>query len=391
MLQLTYKYRLYPNQQQTEQIEKTCHGVRYIYNKLLEDRTSYYRKTGKWKKLDRRSLGEPHFLDGVDPGALDWAQSRLEAAYRNFFYTEKTKPDKYRPDRILAAEEDLTYKLMDTDLVSYPKYKKKKTTKESYTTPLPEFNVIKSKVKLPGVGAVKIRYHRAVPEDARILSGTVLKNSAGNYFLLVKFYLPEVPAKKDLSVPLGVALAPGRLAVRSDGESVNYRHTDTELQKRIDRAYKSLKRRQPGSHRYEKQRKYLASLYEHRANQRRDDLHKAARQITNAADAVYMQQANVMEQLFQMKSPESRAMLLDEATWTFSYFVRYKLLLEGKWFWSVPKEGLIFSICSKCNKVQKMGQKGDWVCPACGVRMGLYENAAGNLENIARQYIRAKT
>jgi len=386
-MQLTYKYRLYPSPEQEAQIRKTCDCARYVYNKLLEERTKHYRQTGKWNKLDRRFLGRLPFIDGIDEGALNFAQSSLETAFRNFFRTERTKTHKYRPDRILAAEEDPSYKLMDTDLVSYPKFKKKKSSKQSYSTPLPDFAVLQGKVVLPCVGSVKIRYHRSLPENAEVISGTVLKKPSGNYFLLIKLTLKETPPKKELSVPLGVALAPGQLAVRSDAAPVYYRHTSPELLKRINRAYKTLKRRSPGSKRYEKQRKYLASLYEHRANQRRDDLHKAARQIVNAADTVYMQKPNVSEQLQNLPYPEDRAAFLDEAPWTFSQFVQYKAKLVGSRFWSVPKEGFVYSICSRCYAHKKKDWKGVWICPQCGARLGLYENAAANLQNLAQEYI----
>lgn len=128
MIQLTYEYRLYPNRKQQEQIKRTFNAVRYIYNKLLEERASYFRENGKWKRMDKLDMPAQPFLEGIDPGALNMARSRLERAYKHFFHTERTVPDKYREDSIAASKRDPGYKLMDTDLVSYPRYKKKKTS-----------------------------------------------------------------------------------------------------------------------------------------------------------------------------------------------------------------------------------------------------------------------
>ena len=40
-----YKFRLYPNAQQTVLINKTFGCVRFVYNALLSDKTEHYKKT----------------------------------------------------------------------------------------------------------------------------------------------------------------------------------------------------------------------------------------------------------------------------------------------------------------------------------------------------------
>ena len=41
----SFKYRLYPNKKQREFFEKTFGCCRFIYNKMLEDKISYYKET----------------------------------------------------------------------------------------------------------------------------------------------------------------------------------------------------------------------------------------------------------------------------------------------------------------------------------------------------------
>ena len=40
-----YKYRLYPNNEQQEYIEKCFGCVRFIYNRMLSDKIEYYKET----------------------------------------------------------------------------------------------------------------------------------------------------------------------------------------------------------------------------------------------------------------------------------------------------------------------------------------------------------
>lgn len=42
-----YIFRLYPNSEQKTMLAKTFGCVRFIYNKMLQDRIDYYKETGK--------------------------------------------------------------------------------------------------------------------------------------------------------------------------------------------------------------------------------------------------------------------------------------------------------------------------------------------------------
>lgn len=388
MPELTYRYRLYPTKQQERDIMRTCSCARFLYNKLLEDRTKHFRETMEWKKLDRGAYAVLPFLANIDPGALNWAQSSLEKAYRKFFHDHHTKPDRYRPECLVKAKGDPDYVLMDTDLVYYPRFKRKKTSKESYTTYIQNLTIQNGRIHLPRIGAVKIKYHRSLPEDGQQISCSVLKKPAGDYYLLVCMRLPEVEQKKELCEPMGIVFSRGKLAVRSDDVPVTFRHQDEETLRRIQKAYRTLKRRKPGSKRYEEQRRYLASLYERRVNQRRDDLHKAARQITNAGDTFYLQAPNVAAQLAYLSSPKDRAVLMDEAWWRFSQMLKYKAQMEGKRFWTVPRDFPVYSICSCCGHFMKGDAFGKWNCPECGAALLKDVNAAENLKRLAMKYIR---
>jgi putative transposase len=122
----TYRYRIYPNKEQSLLINKTFGCVRFVYNKMLEDRKAAFEKhKGDPKALReyRRPLpaaykeGRP-WLREVDSLALANAWLHLEAAYKNFF-------------REGGAD--------------FPRFKSKRRGKKSYTT-----NNQKGSVRLEG-------------------------------------------------------------------------------------------------------------------------------------------------------------------------------------------------------------------------------------------------
>ena len=103
-----YKYRLYQNKEQEILFEKTFGCVRFIYNKMLEDKIAYYKENGKMLNNTPAQYKEDYsFLREVDSLALANAQMNLQKAYKNFFRDKS---------------------------VGFPKYKSRKNHNYTYTT-----------------------------------------------------------------------------------------------------------------------------------------------------------------------------------------------------------------------------------------------------------------
>ena len=82
-----YKFRLYPNkEQQQELINKTFGCARFTFNRILGDAINHYQETKKSKINTPASYkGEFPFLKEVDSLALANAQLQVKVAYKNFF------------------------------------------------------------------------------------------------------------------------------------------------------------------------------------------------------------------------------------------------------------------------------------------------------------------
>lgn len=87
-----FKFRLYPNKEQKIQLAKTFGCVRFVYNKMLEERKETYEKFKNDKEtLKQQAFPTPAkykdefpFLKEVDSLALANAQINLQNAYKNF-------------------------------------------------------------------------------------------------------------------------------------------------------------------------------------------------------------------------------------------------------------------------------------------------------------------
>ena len=80
------KIRIYPDKEQSVQIEKTIGCSRFIYNQMLADKISYYQKEKKMLRNTPAGYKKEYpWLKEVDSLALANAQLHLESAFRKFF------------------------------------------------------------------------------------------------------------------------------------------------------------------------------------------------------------------------------------------------------------------------------------------------------------------
>jgi len=139
MANKAYKFRIYPNTEQAVMFAKTFGCVRFIYNKMLGDKIAHYNETKENLNITPAQYkAEFEFLKEVDSLALANAQLNLQSAYNNFFRDKS---------------------------VGFPKFKSKRNNRNSYTTNNQSGSVRleDGSIKLPKVGAVKIKQHRQIP------------------------------------------------------------------------------------------------------------------------------------------------------------------------------------------------------------------------------------
>ena len=165
---------------------------------------------------------------------------------------------------------------------------------------------------------------------------------------------------------------------------------DKDLQKQIRKAYQTLKRRVPGSKRYEKQYKHFSALVEKQVNQRQDWLHKTSLSITKSAELVCVTKPYVQKRLAALDTTKQRRRLLDQSRYTLFAYIKYKAEQDGKRFMDFAKEYPIpmFEMCSHCSAVTKSAVPGSWKCPRCGTTMAHAQNALSNMQKFGAQNTR---
>ena len=390
---LTYSYRLYPNQKQQTQILRIAEAARQYYNEILREKRVAFLETEVWiRKLEAVDKMEDHAKEArVEISVLKYAADDFERAFRYYRWINNTKPDRYKESAKTRAEMFPKYPLTDADLKGMPQEKPWGAARKTFSLSPDLLWFQEDSVYVPDVGWVRAKFHRLPQKDCKIKRCTVLAKSSGKFFLLLEVTV-NVEDRRPDHVPdeaLGVVFSPGLLAVRSDGVPVAARHSDPEIEKQIERAYKTLQRRTPGSKRYAQQRQKLAKLYEKQTARRRDALHKASADIVGTGKYIGVQVPEVKKLAQKHKKEHADRVVLDEAWYSFYSMLRYKANLGGMPVYPIPRAYPIWKTCAACGAQFKREPKTNaWVCPKCGVLCGKGGNAARNIQHYMENEIR---
>lgn len=360
-----YKYRLYPNAEQTVLINKTFGSVRFVYNKMLEERKSVYERYKDNKeelkkqryKLPADFKKEYPWLKEADSLALANAQLNLQKAFANYFRDKKA---------------------------GFPKFKSKRRSRKSYTTNNQNgtIRLIDEKtIRLPKLKDVRIKLHRPIPEGAVIKSATISCTPTNKYFIsiLVEYDMKITPVRPTIETVVGLDYSSASLYVDSNGEYPEYPKFYRKTESRLKKEQRRLSGRKQGGSNWEKQRQRVAKLHEKAANQRKDFLHNLSRQIANAYDAVGVEDINMRNMAQCLNLAKSTN---DNGFGMLRSFLAYKLSEKGKQLVVIDKWYPSSKICYSCKSLYHDLKLSDrvWTCPNCGIVLERDPNAACNIQ-----------
>ena len=357
-----YKYRIYPNEEQINYLQKTFGCTRFIYNQMLADRIKSYEEN---KDLDIKITKYPtpaqykkeyEWLKEVDSLALANAQMNLDKAYKNFFRDKS---------------------------VGFPKFKSKKNNHKSYTTNNQNGTVYieNDRIKIPKLKSmINIKQHREFV--GLIKSCTISQKPSGKYFISIlvdteNYQLPKLDTK------VGIDLGIKEFAITSDGEMFSNPKWLNKSEKRLRKLQKDLSRKQKGSNNRRKDRLKVAKLHEKISNQRKDYLHKISYYIISENQVIVIEDLKVSNMIKNHKLAKSIA----DVSWSeFRRQLEYKAKWYGRELIIAPSNYASSQLCSNCGN--KSSQTKDlscrtYVCDICGMEMDRDINASKNLLKLA--------
>lgn len=365
-MNIAYRFRIYPTEEQKILLGKTFGCCRFLYNQMLNDKILEYKKTKKLlKNTPAMYKKEYPFLKEVDSLALANVQFHLEKAYKNFFRDPK---------------------------VGFPRFKSKHHSKNSYTTNVVNGNILveDNRIRLPKLKWISMKKHREPAENCCLKSVTVSMEPSGKYFasLLYEGYSCEnQAADEDYSNAkiLGIDYAMQGMAVFSEEIELEKAGFFRRNEKRLAREQRKLSRCVKESRNYVRQKKKVARCHEKIRNQRKDYLHKLSRRITDQYDIVAVEDIDMKAMGQCLHFGKS---VQDNGYGMFRNMLDYKLAWKGKELIKIDRFFPSSKKCSKCGKIKKeLGLSERVYRCTCGNEMDRDRNAAINIREEARRML----
>lgn len=361
-----YKYRIYPNKTQKEQIEKQFGACRFVYNWALEQKIKYYeteKKTLSCFNLMSR-MAQLKKVEGYDwlkesnSQALQAAIRNLDNAFTRFFREKR----------------------------GFPNFKSKKNPVQSFQ--IPQNYVVdfeEGNVKLPKMGKIKVSFSRefyGTPKTA-----TVSRSTTGKYYISILVDDgKELPEKEPFNenTTVGVDLGIKDFAILSNGEKIeNPKYLKKSLVK-LKVLQRKLSKKVKGSNNWKKAKLKLARLHEKITNQRNDFQHKLSIKLVRENQAIALETLKVCN----MVKNHCLAQSISDAGW--SSFVD-KLTYKAEWYGKTilrigqfEPSSKICNVCGYHNNELTLAIR-EWTCPSCNTCHDRDVNAAINIKKFSLQ------
>jgi putative transposase len=362
----SFQYRIYPNKEQIDILNKTLELCRNLYNTALYQRITGYKLGYKvsfyTQSKELKELNKDNGYEIVHSQVLVNVLKRLDQTYQNFYRRLKSgqKPGspRYKSETRFNS-------------FTYPQYTKLTINHDT-----------SDKIYIPKIGDVKIKYHRPIQGKPKTL--TVKRVNNKWYVVITCNGTPVKERIKNITKIVGIDLGIKYFLVTSDGKKAHNPKFVSKFLVRIQKLQQILSRKHKGSNRYNKTKSRLRTLYEKITNIRNDFLHKVSRWLVDNYDCICYEDLKVKEMLdSQSQRPYKHSLnrnILDVSWNRFIGMVTYKAEEAGKY--TIPVDPKNTSKrCSNCGYVNDQLELKDrtYNCPNCGISLDRDYNASKNI------------
>jgi putative transposase len=356
IVQVRYRYRIYPAPGQQRALARAFGCARVVYNDCLRLRDACHAAGDKISDTEvqqrvitlAKLTPERAWLAEVASVALVQACQDARRAYRNWF------------DSLSGQRKGRK--------AGHPAFRRKHH-RQSIRLTRNGFALHGRRLYLAKVGDVKVEWSRDLPSVPS--SVTVIREPDGRYYasFVVERQATPLPAcDREVGIDLGLA----SLAVTSDGDVIPNPRFLRCKERRLARAQRALSRKWKGSANRDKARRRVAVLHRKVREARLDHAHKTALRLVRDNQAVYAEDLCV----------SGLARSVADAGWSqLLRLIEEKAARYGRMFARIGRFEPTSQVCSTCgvNDGPKPLHVRAWACAACGTVHDRDVNAARNI------------
>lgn len=273
---LSYKYRLYPTHAQVAGLTDMLGSFCELYNACLQQRIEAYQRRKKTLSFYDQSY-ELKEVRAVDERLASYSFSaeqrvirRLDKAFKAFFGRVKNGKGGFPRFQAKSRWDSAEFRVGDGLTIRKSK-----------------------KLGIVGIpGEIKVRWHRELPPDAKVLAA-IISRSCGKWYICFAVETPDAYGPHPLGAVIGVDVGLTSLIATSDGDAEPTPKWVAKSAKKQRRLQRALARCKSGSKRRLKAKRNLARHSARTANQRRDFAHKLSRTLVNRYSHIAFEDLNI--------------------------------------------------------------------------------------------------
>lgn len=342
MLNLTYNYKIQPNNKQIELIEHNLEVCKSVWNHALYIRKLWY--NSRSCQVNKCSLFHEYIVEPFEYPDYHTQSAELTLA-------KKTNPF-LKSGNAQAMQQtlrklDRAFKDMKSKGMGFPRYKKKA---KSFNL-LGKIEINGNYIKMPLLKDLKFRKHREIPEGFKIKQIQIIKKASGYYANLMVELDVDVVKPTPHGHSMGIDVGIQSMLATSDGLVIpRPKFLDKALRK-IQLLQRKLKKKTIGSNNWNKLQHRIALLHEAVANRRKDYHFKLAHRLCESAGMIFVEDINFV-------------------SWSKGLFCKQSLDMGlGQFF------NILEYVCSKTDTFFMKVDKNytSQICPNCGTHTGKKE------------------
>ncbi len=350
----SYKYKIKPNKEQIELLNKHFGAIRFAYNYFLNERKVEYETNKHTLNYNDNSaaltklkkLEEFKWLQEINSQSLQHSLKGLDDAYNSFF-KGRTK---------------------------FPKFKSKHT-KNSFKVPQ-SVRAVDSKLIIPKFkDPIKMIQDRKF--KGKIRQCTLSKTPTDEYFVSILVETDHQKFEKT-GKQVGVDLGIKDFAITSNGFKYKNNRYTKKYAKKLKEHQQHLSRKVKDSNRYNKQKLKVAKLHKKITNSRLDSLHKTSTDLVRKYDIIFLEDLNIKGMI---KNPKLSKHISDVSWGKFVTMLEYKALWNDKQVIKIDRFFPSSKTCNCCGWVNQNLDLGirEWTCPSCKTKLDRDLNASKNI------------
>ena len=282
---LNYRYRIYPDAQQSSLLNEWLETCRVSYNYALRELKDWI--ASRKCSIDRCSLVSEYIMAADYPfPSYHQQQNNLPKAKKKFPRLKAVQSQVLQTNIRRLHDSWDSFRTRGYGFPRFKKYGQMKSIlfPQFKTNPLTGFQI-----RLPKIGRVRINLHRAIPEGFVIKQIRVVKKAVGWFAVVAIESDIDLPSPVPHGHAIGVDVGLLSYVATSDGYTEARPKFFKAAHRRLKVLQKRLSRKMKRGKNYEKARTRVAKQHDSIATKRTDYQFKLAHKLCDMADTIYVE------------------------------------------------------------------------------------------------------